>query len=186
MEPFNFKPFPELQTERLLLRRLVEQDENKIFQLRSDENISKYLTRPLQKTIDEARAFIQKINTGIEKNESLYWVLCLKNDPSLIGTICIWNISREHERAEVGFELLPDFQKKGYMQEALTAVLDFGFNIIKLHSIEGMVDPRNQSSIKILEKNHFVREAYFKENIYHDDKFIDTVIYSLLNPNNTN
>ena len=182
MEPFNFKPFPELQTERLLLRRLVEQDENEIFQLRSDESISKYLTRPLQKNIDEARSFIQKINTGIENNESLYWVLCLKNDPSLIGTICLWNISWEHERAEVGFELLPGFQKKGYMQEALTAVLDFGFNSMRFHSIEGVVNPDNQSSIKILEKNHFVREGYFRENVFYKGKFLDTAVYSLLSP----
>ncbi len=183
MEPFNFKPFPELQTERLLLRQLVEQDENKIFQLRSDENIAKYLTRPLCKSMNEARAFIQKINKGIENNEWLYWALCLKNNLSLIGTICLWNISWEHERTEVGFELLPDFQKKGYMQEALTKVVDFVFNTIKFHSIEGVVNPNNQSSIHILEKNHFVREGYFRENVFYNGKFLDTAVYSLLNPN---
>jgi ribosomal-protein-alanine N-acetyltransferase len=182
MEPFNFKPFPELQTERLSLRQLVEQDANEIFQLRSDENISKYLTRPLQKTIDEARAFIQKIHILIENNQSLYWAISLKNNSSLIGTICLWNISREHERAEVGFELLPGFQKKGYMQEALMAVLDFGFNVMKFHSIEGVVNPKNQPSIKILERNHFVREGYFRENVFYNGKFLDTAVYSLLNP----
>lgn len=183
MEPFNFKPFPELQTERLLLRQLSEQDENEIFQLRSDESISKHLTRPLCQSIDDARAFIQRINTGIENNQSLYWTISLKNSFSLIGTICLWNISWEHERAEVGFELLPGFQKKGYMQEALTAVLDFGFNSMRFHSIEGVVNPNNQSSIKILEKNHFVREGYFRENIFYNGKFLDTAVYSLLNPN---
>lgn len=182
MEPFNFKSFPELQTERLLLRRLAAQDENEIFQLRSDESISKYLTRPLSQTIDEARIFIQKINEGIENNESLYWAISLKNNPSLIGTICLWNISRENERAEVGFELLPGFQKKGYMQEALAAVLDFVFTILKFHSIEGVVNPDNQSSIKVLEKNHFLQEGYFKENVFYNGKFLDTAVYSLLNP----
>jgi ribosomal-protein-alanine N-acetyltransferase len=182
MEPFNFNPFPGLQTERLLLRKLVEQDENEIYQLRSDESISKYLTRPLCQSIDEARSFIQRINIGIENNESLYWAISLKNNPSLIGTICLWNISWEHERAEVGFELLPGFQKKGYMQEALTAVLDFVFNSMRLHSIEGVVAPDNRSSIKILEKNHFVREGYFRENFFYNGKFLDTAVYSLLNP----
>src|SRR5574338_168573 len=139
MKPFNFNPFPGLQTERLFLRRLAAEDEKEIFLLRSDEQVSKFLTRPLCKTIDEARIFIQKINTNIKNNESLYWAISLKNNLSLIGTICLWNISWEHERAEVGFELLPAFQKKGYMQEALTAVLDFAFNTITFHSIEGVV-----------------------------------------------
>jgi ribosomal-protein-alanine N-acetyltransferase len=184
MNPLNFIPFPNLTTERLVLRQLIAEDEAEIFKLRSDESVSKFLTRPLCKTMEEARAFINKINTGISNNESLYWALTLKNNNALIGTICIWNISKEHARAEVGFELLPDFQGKGFMQEALTAVLDYGFNILQLHSIEGVVSPGNLSSIKILGKNNFVREAYFKENFYHDGKFIDTAVYSLLNPDN--
>lgn len=181
MEPFNFKPFPELQSKRLRLRRLTAQDENGIFQLRSDENHSKYLTRPLYKTMDEARAFIQKVDSLIENNESLYWVLCLKNNPLLMGAICLWNISWENERAEIGFEMLSGFQKKGYMQEAVNTLVDFAFNVIKFHSVEGIVNPQNQSSIKVLEKNHFIREAYFKENVFYNGSFQDTAVYSLLN-----
>src|SRR5271169_4733940 len=128
MNNINFIPFPNLTTERLVLRQLIAEDETAIFKLRSDESIAKFLTRPLCKTIEEARAFITKINTGISNNEWLYWTLTLKNNNELIGTICLWNISREHARAEVGFELLPDFQGKGFMQEALTRVLDYGFN----------------------------------------------------------
>jgi ribosomal-protein-alanine N-acetyltransferase len=184
MHILNFIPFPNLTTERLLLRQLILEDEATIFKLRSDESVSKFLTRPLCKTIEEARAFINKINTGIHNNEWLYWVLTMKNNNALIGTICLWNISKEHARAEVGFELFPDSQGKGFMQEALTAVLDHVFNILQLHSIEAVVSPGNLSSIKILEKNNFVREGYFKENFYHNGKFVDTAVYSLLNPNN--
>ena len=68
------------------------------------------------------------------------------------------------------------------MQEALTEVLNFGFNILKLHSIEANVNPDNIASIKLLERNKFIREAFFKENIYYEGKFSDSVIYSLLEP----
>ncbi|MDO8550886.1 MAG: GNAT family protein [Ignavibacteria bacterium] len=55
---------------------------------------------------------------------------------------------------------------------------------MKLHSIEGTVNPNNLPSIKLLEKNNFIREAYFKENFYYNGKFLDTAIYSLINPGN--
>ncbi|MBS1929907.1 MAG: GNAT family N-acetyltransferase [Bacteroidetes bacterium] len=183
MKSFKFLPFPELQTDRLLLRRLEIKDECEIFQLRSDKIVSKYLTRHLCKTMEEARAFIQKINVAIENNESVYWAICLKKDKKFIGTICLWNISWENERAEVGFELLPDFQKKGYMREALIKVLDFVFNTIHFHSIEGVVISGNQPSINILEKSHFIREGYFRENVFFNGTYLDTIVYSLMKPN---
>jgi ribosomal-protein-alanine N-acetyltransferase len=67
------------------------------------------------------------------------------------------------------------------MQEALLKVINYGFKVINLHSIEANVNPGNAASIKLLEKNKFVREAYFKENYFYNGKFLDTVIYSLLN-----
>ncbi len=66
------------------------------------------------------------------------------------------------------------------MQEALNVVLDYGFNIMRLHSVEADVNPMNIASIKILEKNNFVREAHFRENYYYSGKFLDSYVYSLL------
>lgn len=177
----NFHPFPLLTTGRLILRQLVIEDEEAIFKLRSNEKVNKYLTRTNYKTKDEAKTFINKINNNISNNESVYWAINLKNNESVIGTICLWNISKENYRAEIGFELHPHFQGKGLMHEAVTSIIEYGFKNMKLHSIEGNVDPENIASIKLLEKNNFIREAYFRENIYYKGKFLDTAIYSLLN-----
>ena len=51
---------------------------------------------------------------------------------------------------------------------------------MKLHSIEGNVNPNNAASIKLLEQNGFVKEAHFKENWLHNGKYLDTAIYSLV------
>jgi len=64
----------------------------------------------------------------------------------------------------------------------LIKVLDSGFNTMRLHTVEANVNPNNLTSIKFLEKNNFIREAYFKENYYFNGRFLDSVIYSLLNP----
>lgn len=188
MLEINFQPFPTIATERLLLRQLNESDSEAILKIRSDEKVSQFIARQICTTIVEAKEFINKINNNISKNESMYWGITLasknRNEFSneVIGTICIWNISKEDYRAEIGYELLPDFHGKGIMQEALASVLDYGFRKMKLHSIEGKVDSENIASIKLLEKNNFIREAYFKENIYFNGRFMDTAIYSLINP----
>lgn len=172
MNPINFFPFPKLETERFTLRQLKIEDENEIFTLRSDENIAKYLDRPRANSIDDARQFIQKINSSISKNELIYWAITHKDDEKLIGTICLWKISTEQSNAEVGFELLPDHQGKGVIQEILPKILDFGFKNIKLQSIEGEVAPNNLKSVTLLEKHGFVINRKAK----------NTIVYSLSNP----
>lgn len=71
------------------------------------------------------------------------------------------------------------------MQEALAAVLNFGFRTLQLHSVEANVNPGNTASIKLLERNHFIREGYFRENYFYNGRFLDSAVYSLLTPRNT-
>lgn len=72
-------------------------------------------------------------------------------------------MQKAHYRAEIGYALQPAHHGKGLMQEALTAVLDYGFHTLQLHSVEANVNPANAASIKILERNGFVQEGYFRE-----------------------
>src|SRR5215218_1634995 len=132
----NFTPFPVLKTERLTLRQLVSSDDNEIFALRSDGNVNKYLDRKPSKSIDDARNFIQAINENIQMNDSIYWAITLNATDKLIGTICLFDFSSDNLKAEIGYELLPDFQGKGIMQEATSKVIQFGFQHVGLASIE--------------------------------------------------
>lgn len=181
MLELNFNPFPVISTNRLVLRRIEKKDVNEIFFLRSDESVMKYIDRPRARSLDDAQLFINKIDDLIAGNDGIMWAVTMKNDPKLIGNICYWNIEKEHYRAETGYVLHPDFHGKGLMGEALLAVIDYGFNIMKLHSISANVNPANTSSMTLLERNGFIREAYFRENYYYDGKFIDSAIYCLVN-----
>jgi ribosomal-protein-alanine N-acetyltransferase len=133
-------------------------------------------------SLEEASQLINMLLEMEKNNDAITWAITYKPSPTLIGTICYWNIMKEHFRAEVGYLLHPMEQGKGIMQEALSAVLNYGFELLKLHSVEANVNPNNVSSIKLLERNRFVREAYFKENYYYNNRFLDTAIYSLLTP----
>ena len=112
MLQLNFSPFPSLTTEHLLLRQLTPEDADAIFSLRNNDIVNQYLGRAKATSLTEATAFIEKITKGITNNENMYWVICLKEDKELIGTICIWNIDSEKDTAEIGYELLPAFHGK--------------------------------------------------------------------------
>lgn len=182
MLELNFSPFPEIKTERLLLRKMTEADAPEIFFLRSDEMVMKYIDREKPKSQEEALAFIKMVNTNIDKNEAVMWAIALKDKPdTLIGNIGFWRIISQNYRSEIGYMLHPFFWGKAIMKEALLAAADYGFNKMKLHSIEAHINPDNAASGKVLEKAGFVKEAYFKEDTFFRGKFIDTAIYSLLN-----
>lgn len=150
-------PFPVLKTTRFVLRQLTQRDEAEIFILRSDESVLEYLDIPEAKSLDDARKFINKINSGnSNNNEWVYWAISFKNEPKLLGTICLWNISQDESKADIGFTLLPEFQGKGIMQEVIPAVLEYGITEMKLRKIHGEVSPGNIKSVKLLEKFGFI------------------------------
>lgn len=181
MLDINFTPFPNLETAHLFLRRITEEDAHEIFALRSDKEVMKYIPRPSAKSIEDAQAHIAIIDEKIENNEGINWAITLKDNPKLIGIIGHYRIKPEHFRAEIGYMLLPEYQGQGIISEAIKEVVNFGFEVMKLHSIEAIIDPENYASEKVLQKNGFVKEAHFKENEYYEGRFLDTVIYSKLN-----
>lgn len=181
MLQLNFEPFPNIETERLHLRRVIDTDVKEILELRSNAETMKFIPRPLLKTEEDALDHIANIDTKIETQEGINWAITLKGSQKLIGIIGHYRIRPEHYRAEVGYMLLPQFHGKGIIPEAIKEVVKFGFEQIKLHSIEAIIDPANLASEKVLLKNGFIKEAHLIENEFFEGRFLDTVIYSILN-----
>lgn len=179
LEP-NFTPFPILETPRLRLRQITEEDVPEIFAMRSDKELMRYIDRPLAQTEDDARELLGRINTALEQNNGINWGICLKNDNTLKGVISFWRLDKENYRGETGYMLKSEVQGKGLMKEALAAVLQYGFFTMNLHSVEANINPANKASAALAERMGFVQEAYFRENYYYDGKFLDSAIYSLL------
>lgn len=177
--PFHFSPFPQLLTEHLFLRHLIGKDDEQVFALRSDDTVNRFLDRPRAQSIEEARDFIKKINSGITADQWIFWAICFREELRLIGTICLWNFSEENRQAEIGYELLPDFHHKGIMQEAMGKVMEFGFSTLGLNRIEAWTVKQNIPSIKILEHNHFARDFKAESAINHAVEGPDRVVYSL-------
>ena len=184
MLEIKFGEFPVLETERLLLRKFKIEDAPEFFRQRTNDEVWKYIDKPKTQNVEEALELIKKILAAFENNEGIAWVMELKESKKNIGNISFWRIEKENHRAEIGYLLVPEYWGKGIMKEAIDAVVDYGFKKIKIHSIEANVNPLNKASIKLLNKAGFTQEGYFKENYFFNGKFYDSVIFSLLNPNN--
>ena len=178
-----FLPFPELYTSRLLLRQMLLSDAPSLQQLRSNVEVMRYINRPLTKTLDEAVGWINVTLEALKNNTGITWCICLKETPSEhIGSIGLWRFEKENYRAEIGYMLEPALQGQGIMYEALVKVLEYGFKVLSLHSVEAHIDPRNVASAALLRKAGFIQEGYFRENCYYNGQFTDTAVYSILTP----
>lgn len=148
-----------IETTRLSLRTLKEEDLPALIKLRSDPGVNTHLDRSPDVTDEGIRLFIEKLCENADKQEGEYWAITLKGNDQLIGTICLWNFLPEKKQAETGYELLPEFQGQGFMLEALEAVVDFGFVQLDLQTFEAWPKAANISSIKLLGKAGFVTEG---------------------------
>ena len=172
-------PFPVLTTKRLVLRQMDNEDVNDFFALRSDKRVMEYIDRPLHKTLKDTEELMQSIDELYNSGDGINWGVTLKDDTKLIGTIGYYRMKKEYFRAEIGYLLHHDHWRKGIMSEAIQAVIDYGFTKMKAHTIIADINPNNEASKMILEKNGFVKEAYFKDSYFINGKFEDAAIYTL-------
>lgn len=175
-----FDGFPQLQSERLLLRSFQISDAADIQFIRSHPEIVKYLDSDPHNSLETSQAFVQNNLDAFQNKTGIAWVICEKHSMQCIGDFSYWRLDKKNHRGEIGYTLKPDFWGKGLMHETMQILIPFGFNQLKLHSIEANINPQNENSRKLLVKMGFQKEAYFRENYFYNGNYLDSEIYSLL------
>lgn len=166
-----------LQTQRLTLKAISTADLSALFRLHSDEQVLRFINRQPPENEEITRAFIEKISTGVQQERWYYWGLYQQAAPStLIGTICLWQFNEKWTTAEIGFDLLPEQQGRGLMQEAVSAILLFSKEHLQLETIRGIVRAENQACIRLLQRNDF----RFVRALADDEKFTGEAEYRIL------
>lgn len=178
-----FETFPQLETERLILRKQVLADAKDLQAIRSDERVMNFMDSERHTTLQHSEEFISENMKVYKDKKGIFWTLTDRSTNEFIGDFIFRKIDSKNSRAEIGYTLKPEFWGKGLMMEAMIEILRFGFTRLQLHSFEANINPENTSSKGLLLKMGFIKEAYFKENFYYDGKFLDSEIYSLLQKN---
>lgn len=156
-------------------------DADILFQLRTNAEVNRYLVRPVPASMDEIYDYVEKIDGLLSENKSFYWVICLKNDNKLIGTICLWNFEFEKDMADLGYELRPEFQGMGLMQQAAEKVIGYGFDVVGIKALLGVTHPDNERSAALLKRNGFKEDTGYKY-VSKDDAGSE-VVYFLVREN---
>ena len=176
----DLSTFPVLVTERLVLRELRTSDAERVFAMRSDPAVMRHVNRPMATSITDAIELIERINTNIAANEAVHWALTRAGEDTFLGLIGFWRIVKEHHYAELGYTLMQEAWGQGYASEAIDTVVNFGFGTMGLHRVEAITRPANTVSMRVLEKNAFVREAFRRQDIFWNGVFHDSVHYGRL------
>ncbi len=170
----SYLNFTELETERLILSRLEESDWKEIMFLRSDKRVNQFVKRKPADTKAKSLKFIVNIQKGVANYSFYYWKIRLKSSRTMIGSVCLWNFSEDRKVAELGYDLMPEFQGKGIMSEAVEKVIQFGTQSLELKTIQAYTHGQNLPSIALLERHGFKLNRSLR-----DDSNSDNVVFEL-------
>lgn len=174
-----FNLFPQLITERLVLREITAQDVESIYKLLSDPEVVKYDTFELFTDIKQASNLIEWFSEEFRRERAIFWGISLKSQSEIIG-FCKCEIEIPKIRADFGYDLRAEYWNRGIMTEALGAVIDFTFNKVDVNRIEASVSIENNASIRVLEKLGFAKEGVLRKRSYWGGRCHDMMMMSIL------
>lgn len=176
----KLKNMPEMETDRLLLRKITLDDVDDLFEFSSDPDVSRYMRWETNEAKEETMAFVRAVIQGYGNGTSGDWAIVHKKHKKVIGTCAFVSWSNEHQKAEIGFILHQGYWGQGFALEAVTTFITYGSEVLKLNRIEGHCDPENIGSEKVMRKAGMTFEGVLRKNERIKGEFSDTKIFSIL------
>jgi len=173
---------PVLTTPRLVLRAHDERDLDALWAMFTDPTTMRYWGSPAWTDRAQAAAFVERNARAFAAKESVRLALEPKGGGPIVGTCTLFAIDAQNRRAETGYILASSAWGAGLMTEAMAALLDWGFGGLGLHRVEADVDPRNEPSVRILERLGFTREGHLRQRWQVNGEISDSWFYGLLAP----
>ena len=174
--------FPILETQRLMLTEITEQDAERYYALLQREDVTYYYGMDRLLAKEEAVEMIRAFRVVFEVMHGMRWGIRLRGDEELIGTIGLNQLYLRSKKTEVGYELHPDYWRQGLMEEALTAVLAYAFEGLGLYRVGATTYPENTGSNRLLVKMGFTQEGRLRGYLYQRGESHDALVFSLLAP----
>ena len=174
------KDLPTLETERLILRKMVLNDAEAVFAYASNSDVSRYTLWETHRSIEDSRAFLEFATQKYENGGEPDWGIVYRGNGCLVGACGLVNWEAEHARAEVGFVLSREYWGRGLMSEAVRAILRFGFERMNLNRIEARCIAENAASARVMEKAGMVYEGTLRQREYIKGAYRDINLYAIL------
>lgn len=173
-------PVPQLETGRLLIRRLRMDDAAAMLDMLSDPETVQYWGRPVMTELQQAEQYTRENLRWMEDGHCLYWAIEEKASGQMIGTCTLFKLDIDNRRGEIGYLLNRAYWHRGLMSEALQSVIDYAFRDLQLHRLEADTDPENAASIRLLENFGFQREGLFRDRWRVHGRWCDSLMMGLV------
>lgn len=186
MEAGNLIVPPVLRTERLLLDHFTPVDVPELARLANAREISDTtLAIPYPYTLDHARAFLALMDLEHRNGTGLALAIRLSEGPAsqgptLVGSIGLKDIDREHSQAELGYWVGVAWWGRGIATEAAGAVVNYAFDCLELNRVSAHSMMRNSASVSVLERLGMQREGVLRQRVLKEGRFEDVVLYGIL------
>jgi len=175
----RFNPFPVLETEHLILRKMTASDRDDLFAMRSDERMHAYTDTKPDSDLAQTEAYLEKMIQGVNEDRWIIWAIEHRVSRRAIGSVGIWNFNEDGSSAELSYSIAPDEQGKGYMKEALTRVISFAKDNLRLRLLEAYTEVENTPSRKLLERLHFVEVGQVDDVSADGTRVYHMIVYQL-------
>jgi [ribosomal protein S5]-alanine N-acetyltransferase len=174
-----FGDLPELETERLLLRKMRLDDAEAMFAYASDPEVTRYVLFETHRSLEDSKSFLRLAVEGYEKGDFGGWGVVLKDSGVFVGT-CGMEVDPEHARAELGYVLAREHWGRGLVPEAVRAVIRFGFRRLGLNRLGARCMAENTASARVMEKAGMTYEGTLRELEFIKGAYRDMKFYSIL------
>lgn len=172
-----------IETERLILRRFTYEDADDMLSYWvSDEKVQALYGEPAYQTKGAVIGLLDKYIGGYEKEKEKYyrWAIISKTTGECIGQLAFFFVDEKNHFVEIEYCIGVLFHNRGYMTEAVKAVISFGFERLNLHKIQVSHKAGNIGSKRVIEKCGFVYEGTLRDYFYDGNGYTDRLFYSIL------
>lgn len=173
--------FPVLRTRRLVLREVTAKDVLWYFKHFNIWEIADGQEYPGPKDMKTARRELKRyFIDNFRDGTGIRWGITLKGSDELIGSAGLYKWTKKTSQVETGYDLDPKCTGQGIMTEAMTAIIQYAFDVMKVNRIEALVSPRNKRSLRLVRRLGFRKEGTLREHDFYNDKFTDDFLFALL------
>ena len=175
-----FSNIPTLQTERLTLRRLMVSDAFDMYEYSKDREVTRYLTWDAHPDVGYTREYLQYLGTHYNVGDFFDWGVILTEEDKMIGTCGFTRFNYESNSGEIGYVINPAYRGRQIAAEAVRAVMQFGFEELRLNRIEARFMQGNDASLRVMEKTGMTFEGYLRSSMFIKGDYKTVGVCSIL------
>ena len=175
-----FRHIPVLNTERLILRKILISDFEDMYEYSSNSEVTKYLLWSCHSSPEYTKQYIEYLQGRYKIGDFFDWAITLKDTRKMIGTCGFTRFDYTNNSAEIGYVLNPSFWGCGYCTEAVRRIIKFGFEDLNLNRIEAKFIKENAMSRRVMERSGMIFEGTMKSAIYNKNKYWDVGVCGII------